>query len=265
MTHILEIKHMSKTFNESSFLLRRRFDNTPPAVDDFSLSIASGESFGLVGESGSGKSTVANSIMGLVKPEAGEILFEGHDLLTMSQQERRALYQEMQMVFQDPYSTLDPKKTVGWSIMEPLNIHKIGSKAERKQMVLEALTDVELDEAYFNSYPHQLSGGQRQRIAIASAIVLRPKLLVIDEGVSSLDVSIQAAILNLLNDLKKKYQLTYLFISHDLNVIEYFCDRIAVMYHGKLVEIFDSADTDVSKRADYTKKLFESIPQIYLT
>lgn len=264
MAVMLEINNLSKTFSQSGALFKPKSASTTKAIDDLSLVILSGESFGLVGESGSGKSTVANSIMGLVNPEEGEILFEGQDLLKMNHRERRQVYQNLQMVFQDPYSTLDPKKTIGWSIMEPLTIHKIGTKAERKELVIQALHDVELDETYYSRYPHELSGGQRQRIAIASTIILKPKFLIIDEGVSSLDVSIQAAILNLLNDLKAKYSLTYLFISHDLNVIEYFCDRIAVMNHGKLVEVFDAADEKRHEREAYTQKLFNAIPPIYL-
>lgn len=264
MEPILSIKHIAKTFHSNGSLFQFGRKKVTHALKDISFNVYPGESFGVVGESGSGKTTLANVIMGMVTPDAGEIYFENRDLLKMSHEERRSVYLDLQMVFQDPYSTLDPKKTIGWSIMESLLIFGSETKEECQDKVMQVLNDVDLDETYFYKYPHELSGGQRQRIAIASSIILRPKFIIIDEGVSSLDVSIQAAILNLLNDLKERYQLTYLFISHDLNVIEYFCDRIAVMYNGDLIEVFETENSDINERAPYTKKLFDAIPQIYL-
>ncbi|EKU94168.1 Glutathione import ATP-binding protein GsiA [Alloiococcus otitis] len=263
MDKILQVKNLNKTFTSNSFSLF----SAPKAVvaaNNITFDINRGESFGLVGESGSGKSTIANIIARLLPPDSGQILFNGQNIFKSKGKEARNYYRNLQMVFQDPYATLNPRKTIGWSIGEALRNFGDISREEVKQRVVEALTDVGLNSSYYDRYPHNLSGGQRQRVAIASTIILRPELILIDEGVSALDVSIQAAILNLLNDLKKKYKLTYLFISHDLNVIEYFCDRVAVMYRGDLIEVFDPSVTSVEDRSDYTRKLFDSIPQIYL-
>lgn len=264
MERILEVNNLEKTYTSVANLFKLYRQSQTKAVDKVSFHINKGESFGLVGESGSGKSTVANIIAGLVKADAGQVIFKGQDVLQMTTAQRRATYKYMQMVFQDPYSTLNPKKTVGWSISEALFNQNELSKKEIKDRAIQALEDVNMDASYYDRYPHNLSGGQRQRISIASAIISKPDMIIIDEGVSSLDVSIQASILNLLNDLKAKYGLTYLFISHDLNVIEYFCDRIAVMYQGRLVEVFNAETFDMDEHDAYTKSLFDAIPEIYL-
>lgn len=263
MDKILEIKDLNKTFVSNNFFLYGKPDLVK-AVNNISFDVYRGESFGLVGESGSGKSTVANIIARLQTADSGQILFNGKNIFEFKGKEARNYYRNLQMVFQDPYATLNPRKTIGWSVGEALRNFGGISLEEVRSRVNEALDDVGLNATYYDRYPHHLSGGQRQRVAIASSIIMRPELILIDEGVSALDVSIQAAILNLLNDLKAKYQLTYLFISHDLNVIEYFCDRIAVMYHGDLIEVFDPLETAIEDRAPYTRKLFASIPQIYL-
>lgn len=263
MKKLLEVKNISKTFTSRS-LFGWNSTNTVIAANDISFDIYQGESFGLVGESGSGKSTIANIITRLETADSGAILFQGRDICQMKGAQARRYYRHLQMVFQDPYTTLNPRKTIGWSVGESLRNFERLTSQELYQLVIDALHDVGLDETYYHQYPHQLSGGQRQRVAIASAIIKRPDLIIIDEGVSALDVSIQATILNLLNTLKDKYQLTYLFISHDLNVIEYFCDRVAVMYRGDLIEIFDPLTTRIEDRAPYTQQLFASIPQIYL-
>lgn len=264
MMPILKVEKVTKHFSRARSHFFSLKPNLVTAVKEVSLEIMAGESFGIVGESGSGKTTLANIIMGLIEPDAGEVLFEGQKMNPLTAKERRKFATEIQMVFQNPYATLDPRKTVGWSIQEPLIIHQKGTPQQQYQEVVKVLEEVELDESYYHRYPHELSGGQRQRIAIASAIILRPKLIVIDEGVSALDVSIQAAILNLLNELKRSYHLTYLFISHDLNVVEYFCDRVAVMYKSELVEIIDPAQKEREKLHPYTQKLFAAIPKMYL-
>lgn len=262
MTHIIEVNHICKTFHSSRFLLKKHHNETQ-ALNDISFNIHHNESLGLVGESGSGKSTLANIIMLLEHPDCGEILFNQKSIHTLSNQERKDYYRSVQMVFQDPLKSLNPKKTIGWSISEALvNLGNL-SPAEIKKKVYQSLRDVGLDESFYDYYPNQISGGQRQRATIAAAIVVEPQLLIIDEGVSALDVSIQAAILNLLNDLKTQYNLTYLFISHDLNVIEYFCDRVVVFQQGKLIEIFDPEKTSIQLRSDYTQKLYDAIPKIY--
>ncbi|MFD3257206.1 ABC transporter ATP-binding protein [Paenibacillus lentus] len=232
------------------------------AVDGISFGITEGEIFGLVGESGCGKSTTGQMIVQLVKESAGSIYYRDRKINDLSGAGMKALRQELQIVFQDPYSSLNPKKTIGWLLEEPLIIHGIGDKAERRKIVTETLEQVGLSSDYLKRYPHELSGGQKQRVGIAAALVLKPKFIVIDEAVSALDVSVQSQILNLLKELRDKLRLTYLFISHDLNVVQYISDRVGVMYLGKLVEIFDAGSTVDGPLHPYTKALFSAIPDV---
>ena len=210
------------------------------AVDDISFSIQQGETFGLVGESGCGKSTTGKTIVRLLKPTGGQVLFEGQDIF--AQGAKSDLSQKIQIIFQDPYSSLDPRFTVGRCIAEPMRVHKIGTAREQEERVRSLMHDVGLRPEAYTKYPHEFSGGQRQRIGVARALALNPSLIVCDEPVSALDVSIQAQILNLMQDLQEKYKLTYLFISHNLAVVEHLCDRVAVMYLGNLVEVAETED-----------------------
>ncbi len=228
-------------------------------LEDISFEILRGETFGLVGNSGSGKSTIALLLLKLVTSFNGSIKFMDKDLsLIKKRSDLKQFYKDIQIVFQDPYSSLDSKKTVGYLIKEPLDIHKIGLKEERSLKVDKMMDLVGLDKMYKTSYPHQLSGGLRQRLAIAIALVLEPKFVVLDECVSALDISIQAGILNLLNYLKKKMDLTFLFISHDLNVVGYICDRIGVINDGKIVEIQETKTLFDNPVDIYTKNLFNN-------
>lgn len=232
------------------------------AVDGVSFEIAQGETFGLVGESGCGKSTTGHMLVQLLRQTAGELYFRGRSMTNSGKRAMKSFRQNVQIVFQDPYSSLNPKKTIGWLLEEPLLIHRIGDKATRQKLVAEVIEQVGLDQSDLRRYPHELSGGQRQRIGIASALVLKPQFIVIDEAVSALDVSVQSQILNLLKELQQLYGLTYLFISHDLNVVQYMSDRVGVMYLGKMVEIFDVDDTGSPPLHPYTKALFSAIPDV---
>lgn len=227
------------------------------AVDDVSFDVYKGETFGIVGESGCGKSTTGRGIVGLLEPTAGTILFEGKDIKGCS---RREMARHIQIIFQDPYSSLDPRMTVGRCIEEPLDVHKVGIKSERWSKVLELMQEVGLREDQASRFPHEFSGGQRQRIGVARAIALQPDLVICDEPVSALDVSIQAQILNLMRDLQKKYNLTYIFISHNLSVVKHLCDRIAVMYLGHIVELADKKSLFDNPAHPYTKALLAAIP-----
>lgn len=258
MTELLRIENLTKEYKvkkDSLFEKTRYFK----ALDDVSLTVNRNEIFGLVGESGSGKSTLGKAVLKLIKPTSGKIYFEGKDIETFSKKELFDYRRKVQMVFQDPYSSLNPQKKVGWSLMEILDVQNIGTKAERIKMAEKILKDVEMRPSVMDQYPNELSGGQRQRISIASALIVEPELVVIDEGVSALDVSVQAQVLNLLNELQEKYNFTSIFISHDLNVIEYLCDRIAVLHNGVLQEVFNAEELFEEVRAEYTKKLFESV------
>ena len=232
------------------------------AVDGVSFNIKEGETFGLVGESGCGKSTVARTIINLNKPSGGKVIFNGKDITNLNKKETKDFRRNIQMVFQDPYASLNPRMTVERILMDPLNIHRIGTPKERSEKVEELLEIVGLDRRFKRRYPHEFSGGQRQRIGIARALALNPKFIILDEAVSALDVSIQSQVINLLIDLQKKFKLTYLFISHDLSVIEYMTEKIGVMYLGNLVEIGSKNDIFRNCMHPYTRALLSAIPEL---
>ena len=250
---LLEVKNLKKYFKTGRGTLH--------AVDDVSFSINSGETLGLVGESGCGKSTTGRAILRLIEPTSGEVTFDGVDVLKYDKEEMRKMRSKMQIIFQDPFSSLNPRKTVSQTIAEPLKLNKIiTDKKKRDEKVKELMETVGLAERLVNTYPHELDGGRRQRIGIARALALNPKFIVCDEPVSALDVSIQAQILNLMNELQAKLGLTYIFITHDLSVVNYFSDNIAVMYLGKLVEKAPSETLFKETLHPYTKALLSAIP-----
>ena len=257
--NLLEVHNLRKYFPINRGVLSRVSDYVK-AVDDVSFSIRRGETFGLVGESGCGKTTTGRAVLRLIEPDAGEIEFDGIDLRALSARELRRRRRDMQIIFQDPYASLNPRMPVGSIIGEPFAIHGSAHGRERHQLVGELLQTVGLDPEAGSRYPHEFSGGQRQRIGIARALAMKPKLIVADEPVSALDVSIQAQIINLLADLQKDFGLTYLFISHGIPVIEHISNRIGVMYLGKLVEVGTSAQICTNPKHPYTQALLSAVP-----
>ncbi len=256
--HLLEIQNLVKKFP-----VQKNFFGKPTAfvqaVDHVSLSVQSGEIVGLVGESGCGKSTLGRLILKLVSPDEGHIFFDGKDITSYSSSDMRPLRRQMQIVFQDPYASLNPRMTIGTALKEPLLVHNIVPRKERQNRAAQLLEMVGLDEGAMNKYPHEFSGGQRQRIGIARALSVNPRLLIADEPVAALDVSIQAQIINLLSDLQKKLNLAMIFIAHDLKVVEHISQRIVVMYLGKIMEIFPSCALEKAVHP-YTKSLLSAIP-----
>jgi oligopeptide transport system ATP-binding protein len=255
---LVEVSHLVKTFRRDAGLFRTgtRF----AAVDDISFAIEEGETLGLVGESGSGKTTTGRCILRLVEPTSGTVRFRGDDILRFSKRELREARRHMQIVFQDPYSSLNPRMRARAIVEEPLIIHRLGTRAERRTRVAELFDLVGLNAAHLERYPHQFSGGQRQRIGLARALALNPSFLILDEPVSSLDVSVQAQVINLLMDLQERLRLTYLFIAHDLRLMEHVCSRIAVMFLGKIVEIAPTASLFATPQHPYTRALLSAIP-----
>lgn len=259
MVALVEIKNLRKYFPVERGILSRQVAYVK-AVDQVDLHIQEGETLGLVGESGCGKSTLGRLILMLEKPTTGQIFFRGNDILQVKKSDLRNLRKEMQIIFQDPYSSLNPRKTAGKIIEEPLLIHGIGDSSERKERVRALLEVVGLLPEHIDRYPHEFSGGQRQRIGVARALALRPKLIVADEPVSALDVSIQAQVINLLQDLQKEFHLTYLFISHNLSVVEHISDRVAVMYLGRIVELSPREVLYERPLHPYTEALMSALP-----
>jgi len=259
---LLEVRNLQTWFPVHGGIFRRHIDDIK-AVDDVSFSVEAGTTVGLVGESGSGKSTIGKTILKLVKATGGQILFEGRDILPLSEDDFRPLRKEIQMIFQDPFGSLNPRHTILQIVGEALEIHFPSmSRRERRERVSELMQQVGLKPGMLERYPHEFSGGQRQRIGIARALAVKPKFIVCDEPVSALDVSVQAQIVNLLQDLQDELGLTYLFIAHDLGVVEHMSDHVLVMYHGKIVESAPAEEIYANPQHEYTKKLLAAIPSL---
>lgn len=257
---LLEVKGLKKYYPIHKGFFNKAHGSVK-AVDDITFSVNKGETFGLVGESGCGKSTTGRALLRLIEPTAGEIWFEGQDITQLSIEGMRKQRREMQIVFQDPFSSLDPRNTVQRILEEPLIVHGVGNAKERRAAVERLADVVGLAKAHLRRYPHQFSGGQRQRIGIARALALQPKLIIADEPVSALDVSIQSQVINLMQDLQQDFGLTYIFIAHDLSVVKHICDRVAVMYLGRIVEITDKHKLYSSPKHPYTQALLSAVPE----
>jgi len=259
--NLLEVKNLKKYFPVKAGIFKKTVAHVK-AVDDISFAVKEGETLGLVGESGCGKSTTGRTILRLLKATAGEVIFEGKSVMDLDKKAMRAIRRDMQIIFQDPYASLNPRMTVADIVGEPLDIHKLAkNKKERNEKVREILENVGLGAEYMHRYPHEFSGGQRQRIGVARALAVDPKLIIADEPVSALDVSVQAQVVNLLQDLQKEYGLTYLFIAHDLSVVKHISDRVAVMYLGKIVELTDKHELYSNPKHPYTQSLLSAIPE----
>ena len=256
---LIQIKNLVTYFPVRSGLLQRTVAWVQ-AVDDVSFTIRAGETLGLVGESCCGKTTVGRSILRLVEPTSGSVIFDGKDVLALRRKELKDVRRDMQIIFQDPYASLDPRVPIGESVMEGLNIHNIGSRRERRDLMIDTLRKVGLEDYHARRYPHEFSGGQRQRIGIARALALRPRFIICDEPVSALDVSIQSQVLNILKDLQADFNLTYLFIAHNLSVVEHISERVAVMYLGKIVEVTSRDTLFKMPLHPYTQALMSAIP-----
>ncbi|MDO7745253.1 MAG: ATP-binding cassette domain-containing protein, partial [Pedobacter sp.] len=257
---ILELRHISTWFPLRNGLFGTS-NSTIKAVDDISLNVFPGETLGLVGESGCGKTTLGRTILRLIEPTSGDIIFDGNNIANLKPQELRKLRREIQLIFQDPFSALNPRITIGNTLMEPLQVHQLfDTDQQRKTHIQELLKLVGLNPDHFNRYPHEFSGGQRQRIVIARALALQPKFIICDESVSALDVSVQAQVLNLLRDLQKELGLTYIFISHDLAVVKHLSDRMIIMNKGKIEEEGFPENIYNAPKSDYTKRLIAAIP-----
>ncbi len=257
---LVDVRDLKMYFPVTRGIVFQRVVGNVRAVDGISFSIERGQTMGLVGESGSGKTTIGRTIVRLYKPTAGQILFEDKDLAKLDGEELRQIRQRVQMIFQDPYASLNPRYTIGSLIAEPMHIYKVASRAEIRERTEELLRVVGLRPEYIDRYPHEFSGGQRQRIAVARALSINPEFVIADEPVSALDVSIRAQVLNLLQRLQRQFNLTYLFVSHDLSVVRHVADRIAVMYLGKIVEMSDRDELYAAPKHPYTKALLSAVP-----
>jgi oligopeptide/dipeptide ABC transporter ATP-binding protein len=257
---LLVVEDLKKHFPITRGIIFQKEVASVKAVDGVTFSLREGETLGVVGESGCGKSTMARCVMKLLEPTSGRLVFRGRDITTLSRPEMRPFRREMMMIFQDPYASLNPRKRVGFIVAEALQVHKLGTEAEIKRRVQELLEVVGLNPEHYNRFPHEFSGGQRQRIGVARALAVNPKLIVCDEPVSALDVSVQAQILNLLKDLQRDFGLTYIFIAHDLNVVRHISDRVLVMYLGQVVEEASRSELYTEPKHPYTGALLSAVP-----